>query len=39
MPDMLEGSGQEAVQAGQLGHRKDSFVQQGLTHCLLRLLK
>jgi hypothetical protein len=39
MPDMLEGSGQEAVQAGQLGHRQDSFIQQGLTHPLLRLLK
>ncbi len=39
MPNMLEGSGEEAVQAGQLGHRQDSFIQQGLTHRLLRLLK
>jgi hypothetical protein len=39
MPDMLEGSGEEAVKAGQLGHRQDSFIQQGLTHPLLRLLK
>ncbi len=39
LPDMLEGSGQKAVQAGQLGHRQDSFIQQGLTHPLLRLVK